>query len=266
MYILSFDVGMVNISYAFIRVDSIDDWEIIDWNVFNIHGIVIENNIVKYDESNYEYIKSTLKNKKVNELKTILKNLEQHDDAKINLLRRQQCIDLLQAFFKKKKVKCLSDLNVNLIIQRICKYFDLKFEYILNRKHPLDAVIIENQPCLKNPKMKSIQIGLSTYFTMRLHVDSVFFLNTVVNFISASSKLNFCKKMKLIDEIPKNDYKKTKQLSIDVVYKLVLENRDKLRVDFDLLWKKEKKHDDLTDVVIQAFAYFYLQLKTKKTT
>jgi hypothetical protein len=263
MYILSFDVGLVNISYTFIRVNSIEDWEIIDWNVFNIHGIVLDNNTVTYDETNYEFIRSTLKNKKIKDLKDILKKLGQETKI-IDSMKRQSCVDSLQAFFKKNKVKGLSDLNVNLIIQRLCKYFDLIFSDILSKKYPLDAVIIENQPCLKNPKMKSIQIGLSTYFTMRLHVDSSEFSNTIVTFISASAKLSFCKKMNLIEEIPKNDYKKTKQLSVDVVHKLVIENLEKLHMNFDYLWKREKKHDDLTDVVLQAFAYFYLQNKIKK--
>jgi hypothetical protein len=177
-------------------------------------------------------------------------------------MKKSKCVEIMHNHLK--NVKTLSDLHVNEIIQRLCLYFDVLFHDILSGEKKIDAVIIENQPCLKNPKMKSIQIGLSTYFTIRLHVDGgrlKGLKDAVVSFISASSKLNFCKKAKLIEKVPKKDYKKTKLLSVQIVEKLVNENREKVKLEFEELWEKEKKHDDLTDVILQAFAYFFMNKK-----
>jgi hypothetical protein len=257
------------------RISSIDDWEILDWNVFSVHGIVSETNdngdiITKYDESSHEYLKSNLKNQKLKEIQSslVLYKNAHHDNKidetedEIRKLKKNKCVEIMQNHLK--KVKTLSDLHVNEIIQRLCMYFDILFRDILSGKNKIDAVIIENQPCLKNPKMKSIQIGLSTYFTIRFHVDkerSGRLNNALVCFISASSKLNFCKKAKWIEKVPKKDYKKTKLISVEIVEKLVKENPEKVKLNFDVLWEKEKKHDDLTDVILQAFAYFFLNEK-----
>lgn len=286
MHILSFDVGVKNISYTFMRIDSITDWEIIYWDVFNIHGIVIHESfesfeeiadkdadeknektknkkqknkkqIVKYDESNYEFIKSTYKNKNIKELRIIIEKIEKIESDACCYDNKKKCIEKLELFFKKNNIKEVS--NVNEIIRRICFFFDSIFSDLFLGKYPLDAVIIENQPCLKNPKMKTIQIGLSTYFTMRLHVDSDKFSNTGVNFISASSKLNFCKKAKLVKEVP-NTYKERKEISIQVVQNLMIDMNTNLEKIEKVVkkwekWESGKKRDDLSDVVLQAFAY-----------
>ena len=68
-----------------------------------------------------------------------------------------------------------------------------------------------------------------------------------VKCVSASRKCDFCKSAGYIQKIPKG-YKETKQCSIDVVTQLI--GTDPLNVG-----RKQKKKDDLSDVIIQAFAY-----------
>jgi hypothetical protein len=261
MYILSFDVGLIHISYALIEIKSLEDsWKIIKWNVISVHGIVEKNNKIEYDENNLEFFKSTCKKLKVNELKNKLEYFNIVNRKEIENKKKDELVKVAELYLKKQRVSATLELDLNEIIKRITKYFDVIFHDLFPR---LDAVIIENQPCMKNPRMKSIQIAISTYFTIRMHVDNDY-KKSVVKFISASAKLNFCKATNKIETIPKNNYKKTKQISVDVVENIIKNNRNKVLLDFETLWKSEKKHDDLTDVVLQAFAYFYNQERKKK--
>jgi len=69
----------------------------------------------------------------------------------------------------------------------------------------------------------------------------------IVKCISASRKMQFCKSIGWIESIPKG-YVKTKECSINVVEKLFGDSPPEC-------WIKSKKKDDLSDVIIQAFAY-----------
>ena len=61
--------------------------------------------------------------------------------------------------------------------------------------------------------------------------------------------MKFCSKKGWVnlDNI-KGDYKKTKQCSIDIVSKYILDKEHHI-------WNSSKKKDDLADVILQAFAY-----------
>lgn len=119
-------------------------------------------------------------------------------------------------------------------------------------KNPLfmkcENIIIENQPVLKNPKMKSIQIMLYSYFLIR---------NKNINaiqLINASNKLKVYKgkldseidnKLKLI----KDKYKKNKMTAIEHCRKIMeLNKENKFIEEFDT----HKKKDDLADAYLMC--------------
>ena len=250
MHILSFDVGMKNISYVYIEINDLEDWNILKWGIFSIHGIVEnDNKSCYYDETNLEYIKTILKKEKLKNLTDICNNYSLLEKDK--KYKKYEIIEILDKFTKKINIK----LSLSEITKRISKHFDIIFNDIL-KGDKIDSVIIENQPCLKNPTMKSMQIAINTYFVIRMHVDySTIKKSCEIAFVSASTKMNFCKKTKLIDKIPKGDYKKTKKLSIEVVDKLLNENKNIEFKHKDYFHKQDKK-DDLSDVVLQAFGFF----------
>ena len=84
----------------------------------------------------------------------------------------------------------------------------------------VDEVIIENQPSLKNPKMKSIAETLYNYFLCRGIIDTKITMSPITNvkYISPSNKLKINKdNTKLVLSNSKNKtetYKLTKELGI----------------------------------------------------
>lgn len=117
----------------------------------------------------------------------------------------------------------------------------------------LDYVLIENQPCIKNPTMKSIQIIIYTYFN--LHNCSC-----KVQLISASNKLkvkDLPEEMHIlaIKEKAKGvKYKENKLLAI-----LYAEHYVRKRTEDSEKWisfyQSHKKKDDLADSYLQVVAF-----------
>ena len=108
-----------------------------------------------------------------------------------------------------------------------------------------ENIIIENQPVLKNPTMKSIQIMLYSYFLI---------LNKnikIIKLVNASNKLKVYK-----DKIPENDkeiidkikdkYRRNKMTAI-LHTKLMIKDKEKL--DY---FNSHKKQDDLADAFLMT--------------
>ena len=121
-----------------------------------------------------------------------------------------------------------------------------------------DIILLENQPVLKNPTMKSMQMFLYSYYLMNI-LDT----NTI-----ASKKLQcYCaiKKLDMIKYLPdteqtrintfidtvNNPYQKNKKMSIMMVEVLLQGNTKWL--DF---FKSHPKQDDLADSLLMTLHYF----------
>ena len=105
-------------------------------------------------------------------------------------------------------------------------------------------ILIENQPVLTNPTIKSISMLLFSYFINK---------NPNVRFINAITKLNYDKeRTKEYLKESKNKYKARKELSIMYTNE-ILQN---VEIDSSLMlyYSSSKKKDDLAD----AFLYCYL--------
>ena len=120
----------------------------------------------------------------------------------------------------------------------------------------IDEVLIENQPSLHNPTMKTISTCLYSYFIMRGIIDKDK-MNSMINFIkfvSPSNKLKVDAKntSDILDkkQNSRKKYRLTKSLGIKYCLSLI-ENKDK-----DIL-KTYKKKDDMCDAFLQGFQYLF---------
>lgn len=177
--------------------------------------------------------------------------------------------------------------NMNLVFENIPLKLN-QHDFLLD----VDAVVIENQPSLKNPKMKSIQMIVYSYFLMYGKI-----LNQTekkikyIDFCNASNKLKvykgpkICledlkKKKKSIDnnssikdfvieekkeeqeitiEIKDNKTKKLsysdkKKMAVEHVKYFLKENNDIENLNF---FNQHKKKDDLADSYLQSLYMFY---------
>ena len=118
----------------------------------------------------------------------------------------------------------------------------------------LDAgrIVIENQPSLKNPRMKTMQIIVLSYFVGKQRT-----INSNIKKIDCfapRNKLNIYKGVKR-DEIEasikcKSVYSRTKRLSVEFTKDMIKE-----QIDWLSFIIKSKKRDDLADSFIQGACY-----------
>lgn len=114
----------------------------------------------------------------------------------------------------------------------------------------IDVVIIENQPVMKNPVMKSIQIMIYTYFMMMKRNKERVNPNDrpmIVKLVSAQNKLKVSYKDKVdATSITTTDkYRRNKQLAI--AYTQYFLNTFEQDASWKTLFESSKKKDDLSD-------------------
>lgn len=119
----------------------------------------------------------------------------------------------------------------------------------------IEEVVIENQPSVKNPKMKSIANTLFDYFMIRGYIDHIHNLSIkLVRFMCPSNKLKVNNDNTI--EVFKNNgdskqkYKLTKALGIKYT-KQLLKKSSKWLTHLD----QYKKQDDLCDAYLQGRYY-----------
>lgn len=170
-------------------------------------------------------------------------------------------------FLKINRAKTTSKFDINQLGIALFQELDKIETTILDPSN----ILLENQPVLKNPTMKSMQMFLYSYYLIRLldknknsvraqHVNSTSILNDKkIQCYCASKKLD------LIKFLPENDqkriieyidtvnsgYQKNKKMAIMMVETLLKENTKWL--DF---FKGHPKKDDLADSLLMTLHYF----------
>jgi hypothetical protein len=243
MSILSFDVGQKNLAYCVVNCDGKGDEQIIKINGWNIVDISFENN----SDENLNNFLQNYKKMKIDDLRN---NMVKYGLPILNL-KKNQLLNTTEAHFVNKGLikKKLTILDISTILVK--KLDDLN---ILNG---IDTVLIENQPCMKNPTMKSIQMVLYTYFIVRGFIDKKDISNNItyqlknLKFISAKNKLKKCEEIDELKERTKN-YKDRKKLAIEYCSHLLNEHKEKDNIAF---FNSHGKKDDLADCYLQAI-YF----------
>jgi hypothetical protein len=125
--------------------------------------------------------------------------------------------------------------------------------------HDITEVLLENQPVLKNPVMKSIQIILYSFFQYEKVIMGRDII--LIKFINASNKLKLGKNLSEInnsEDIIKIKSKYTKNKKLAIIYtnhflkeRLIVEDYEKHHDIFN----NHKKKDDLADAFLQGLYY-----------
>jgi len=221
MKILSFDVGIKNLAYCLIDQE---DYTIEDWGVLNIS----------------------------------VDPLCEHCNAKTGKQCDKSakfiCINGLHLCTAHKQLKCHKNIKMKSVPKHKNPILHLgsNMVQILNDKPNLlevDCVLVENQPALKNPTMKTVQMILYTYFLVNgvTNVDSS--LNNI-EMINARNKLKAYKGPPIESNI-KDRYKRTKFLAIQYC-KAMIEDNQKIDQKYRDQFNESKKQDDLSDAYLQG--------------
>jgi hypothetical protein len=289
MKILSWDVGIINLAYCLIDFKNENDWNIIDWGIINltdrdkIKCCVCKKNPTFSQEINNEikyYCKTHAK--KVNKTPPNFEELfKLVDDDEIKekkcscLFKNEPCTKKVKYCYNniyycnthakseykkienRYKLKKLSKKSVGSMTIDVLR---IKLIGELEKKENLlsvDSVLIENQPTLRNPKMKAISSTIYDYYLIRGIFDKERTNSNIeiVKYMSPSNKLKLAedgdtqKLIKLKGDLAKT-YKLTKSLGIKYCRKMI----DKFD-NWKLFFEGTKKKDDLADCFLQGMYY-----------
>jgi hypothetical protein len=215
MKYLSFDVGIKNL--AFCSLD--DNKKILDWGIINL-----DKNPICQCGLQKECCKSS----------TFIVTCDNGD-------KKYSCTTHTKKYKKKKKMN--NDRDIFNLSKIMINELNSKEDFLNH-----EIICIENQPALKNPTMKTVQMILYSYFmiegaTKDKPVEQVHMIN-------ARNKLKVYKgpevECKFTDK-----YKKNKYLSVEYTKLMILEEDPK----FIELFTTCKKKDDLADAYLQGI-YF----------
>ena len=277
--VLSFDVGIVNLAYCLFTKEN-NNWKILDWDIIDIS----ERDAIKcqcgakpsFIHLEQYYCKTHCKklepSKKFEELYIELpeksKCTFEHNGelcgrkSTYSDLKEMYCVTHAKQCYKKYesqnklteyKQKSVKKLDFDDVRLKLIQKLD-------ERKILLSAnvVLIENQPSMKNPVMKSISNTIYTYFLIRGIIDKKHdSAITAVKFMSPSNKLKIVTdgESKQLVALKGTDeskaYKLTKSLGVKYSRELLAHLPDWINK-----FNTYKKKDDLADAFLQG-AYYY---------
>jgi len=211
MNILSFDIGIKNLSYCLLNKETKN---IIDWGIINISCDDLCHHV-------------NTKGNSCDKSATFIHN---------DILLCSSHSKLKQYPDKLKKVK--SENSVYNVGKKLVEELDKYPEFI-----ECSDVIVENQPALKNPTMKSIQMMVYSYFLIKGKCSKL-------EMINARNKLKVYNGPKISCDI-QNKYKKNKFLAIEYCKEMIKNEEDK----FIEQYTASKKKDDLADSYLQGIYY-----------
>ena len=223
MSVLSFDIGIKNLCFCELN----DKGKILDWAIVNI--------------SNDVPCEHKMKNGKCCDKPGTFIYKCKLDNSEMYLCTshsKNKCYDKVKKFNNPKN-------NIFHISQNLVKKLD---EYKFIERNITD-VIVENQPSLKNPTMKSIQMIVYSYFLVNgICKDSSSI--TGLEMINARNKLKVYKGEPIKCDI-KETYKRNKFLAVKYCEKMIVDE-EQMFID---LYNDSKKKDDLSDSYLQGIYY-----------
>ena len=242
MKILSWDIGIKNLAYCWVDYNSEEDvFRVLNWEIINLSepevkepvhycscykkdGVKCAKKATWFHLNNYQtycqthrktYPEDMMLEIKKNTCSHILVNKKVRCSKKIKYVSDNNLVgycethhhkyENLEKVEKKKKTKNeIETISTNLI-QELDKRAEM---------WESDYILIENQPAFKNPKMKSVQMVLYTYYLMRSKLDGGR-ASQKICFLMANNKL----KVKLESE----------ELKEGIIQKIHQKTKDKYR-------------------------------------
>lgn len=297
--ILSWDVGIKNLAYCLMERKNDDSFGILQWGIINLADdrqecdYEMNNNkkcdkIAKFVVHNKEdstkvknccnthkkklvptLIKIVYKKTKKEVKKHLCDECEEHAIYELTNMNKYWC----EKHSEKHSKKVLKDISVKKIQQTNCNKQPIQelAEKLFSRLDSKDfskfleaeEVLIENQPSLMNPTMKTISSLLYSYFAIRGVVEKEKTNSKIelIKFVSPSNKLKVNEKNtnKLLDKSENKKekvYGLTKKLGEKYCRALICEN------DCEII-DKVKKKDDMCDAFLQGFKYLFTPLPQK---
>ena len=215
MKYLSFDVGIKNLAYCSLT----DDKKILDWGIINLDkNPICQCGLQKPCCKSATYIVT-------------------EDNGEI----KYSCTTHTKKYTKKKKLN--SDRDIFNLSKIMINELNSKEDFLNH-----EIICIENQPALKNPVMKTVQMILYSYFMIEGATKDK--LVEQVHMINARNKLKVYKGPPVECKY-KEKYKRNKYLSVEYTKNMIL-NEEKKFID---LFNESKKKDDLADAYLQGI-YF----------
>lgn len=282
--IVSFDVGVINLAFCYMYKSSDSDrpFKIKDWQKINL----MESDIKECKEDScktkavwfyekgdknvylcgkHKNIKNVLCPSKGKDIKTQScnhifkqKDKECNEDIKYTVKTGNKEYEYyckkhakVSGHYELKSIKSKGANKIDTVIlqKRLLKILE-KNSHLLDA----DVIVIENQPSLKNPKMKAIACTIFDYYLMRSTIDKKESEANVekVVYMSPSNKLKLEKNNKLILEktSKKKKYKMTKELAVKYCQQLLKHDSKNLK-----FIESQKKKDDLCDSFLQGCYY-----------
>lgn len=290
-YYLTFDVGIKNLAYCLARYDTTknitDGLDIIDWGMLDVSykPLICKHIKNKRKVCNTNSIYYSLKPdiKKVLSSHKNAENLIGYCQFHANELKIKDKIAHSKLFRLSKNLAFANNFNIQMerLLTALELFYNTRLSELYDTINPEQEALsyeeflisnleiyIENQPVFKNPIMKTISIGIFTFFTLKKVIDK----NKIksVNFISASDKthLSFITSMKETLKInPKPNvnfkvYSERKEFAIDMTNQIVGNLNNSIfnivsSINYDICPKK----DDMADTLIYVIV---LLLKLKK--
>ena len=213
MNYLSFDIGIKNLAYCILTPEK----KIIEWNIINLNeNPICEAHLRKKCETQSSRILFDKKTK------------ETHYYCSAH----------------SKKYKGCKKINANYDIFQLSKTCIQKLSDIdLSTIH---IVLLENQPALKNPTMKSIQMIVYSFFMMKGVLEDT---NPIeeIHMVNARNKLKVYKGPPVECSI-KDKYRRNKFLSVEYTKQMIQSDEEQFQEQFT----GSKKKDDLADAYLQG--------------
>ena len=187
---------------------------------------------------------------------------ENKEDKENKEAEQDQILKIIPKFIRILKKKSATGTNLTTLGHQMYQKLD-QIPHLLD----VNTVLLENQPVLKNPTMKSVQMLLYSYFIMKgihqpenLNIDSVNSIEPIdhIQCYNASKKTELAlylndRKQKEIDEATskvKGQYAKNKKTAV-LITKDLLIGKGK----WETLFTNSKKKDDLCDALLMTLRY-----------
>jgi len=283
MRIISWDIGILHLAYCILEFEN-NKFDIIEWDNINlvsqkenVCGICNKKALYEFDSIMYctTHKKQLVKENDIMQFKSYKKSDNNQCNCKMksrpscnkkavkNCNENNYCSFHYNKLIKNVNIICnikkkgVKDFPIKIIKNNLIDLFDKKKQFL-----EIDYVLIENQPSLINPTMKSIAETLYAWFLIRGIKDKKSIND--VHLINPANKLKLID-TKITDQLKtmkgSKKYNLTKKISIEYT-KLILDDenfwlKSHNWIDF---FNKNKKKDDLCDALLQGI-YFLKNLK-----